>query len=69
MKKNQNLPVTVEASLYCFVANVDVWRPDGIPMLCFSRVAFTVGENIDEDRSYNIVFVVGKKRRKKMQLV
>lgn len=47
------LPVTVEASLYCLVLYDVDEKLDGRPMLCFSRVAFTVGENIDENRSYN----------------
>ena len=49
-KGQWRLPVTVEASLNCLEINVEE-RPDGKPMLCFSRVAFTVGENIDENRS------------------
>lgn len=45
--KDLHLPVTVEASLYC----LGLYDGDESPMLCFSRVAFTVGENIDENRS------------------
>lgn len=42
------LPVTVEASLYCFGMYDKLC---GTPMLCFSRVALTLGENIDKNRS------------------